>query len=674
MKSLFLLPLSFLVLLLTSCGSKKSTENDIALLLPSSLISVGGTNDKITKIIVNVTGPNITPGDSLWEWSRSTECSSYSTCSVPDSVNLTIKSGNDRLFQVFMILENTDQINSTKSIKLYYGDSTINIPNTSSSLELNLTVSLQTTISDSNEFHLSGRYLYNTSPVSYPTGAVDIYWTPPTANAPAIKIEEEYIANGWFSFFGVDGVNLKYVFKTTQQTLFENLNTTALNASLGNSLMKISVPSFYKTTFNELTNTTGTYTVQSNYKSGPSSPQTVYIGFFGPGVPSTANPYGVCYSGMSSYKIKDASIGNYGSPNIRQGLYTSSFTTGTNYSLSQIENAAVYWYPNYVAGGQSHLYRDGGGMENYANSTICYNTNPNIIQFYPYNLEGEGIFSLIGFREHFKLTKSYLSTYGNSYAPYVRPTFSDAFYEKASNKLHLKWTANSSISNPIKILYKKATSSSLYIGLKDRKESNCHYAQLNGFSMATQEKAGYGVLSNILTTDLPSLSVLLCPEDLANSSTLLPRGELVDLSLVRNMAIVEDFSLEIRKASNNDLVQTGAMQGECLGASANLTPYFQHKHYSNSYITATISCSQTADCSFYSDVNCSTVISQPATLSLSGTTPYTYYFKSHVSQTDLILSPTTTPIMSIAEDSDTTQILHSITLTPMIPRTLYFSP
>ena len=186
-----------LSIFMLSCDrSSLSTSNaaNIKLDLPKDFNSVltTATPEVLVHVVINVTAPDLgAPLSIIWDASGG--------AAPPDSFNLTVPQGSNRLIQVLAVYSNP----VTQALDFLYGDAnqTLSSPNQTVSVGLNGLGAGPVTVGQ-----VYGRY-FNTS-TGGPTGNVSINFVPP--GKPKMLIQKSLIANGWFSFFMLNGAVLEY--------------------------------------------------------------------------------------------------------------------------------------------------------------------------------------------------------------------------------------------------------------------------------------------------------------------------------------------------------------------------------------------------------------------------------------------------------------------------------
>ncbi len=193
-------------LTLSGCTRPQGDSSTVSLALPPKVISAktlaqqsaGALNTEdivLSHVVVNITGPGI-PSPLLITWDKHN-----STGTAPTGFTIDVPKGNDRLIQVLGVYQSS--VNDTMT--LYYGDLNKSLSSATESAEVRILALGGSTPTLSGQ--ISGRYL--TTGNAGPTGDLAIKFNPGSGK-PRMLIERSTIYNGWFSVFGLSSIPLEY--------------------------------------------------------------------------------------------------------------------------------------------------------------------------------------------------------------------------------------------------------------------------------------------------------------------------------------------------------------------------------------------------------------------------------------------------------------------------------
>lgn len=187
---------------LTGCERATDDNANVSIQIPSAQklqrLSGSSSNElKLKHLVINITGPGM-GAPTYFMWDGCGDCSNPTP--EPSDVQLEVPSGSSRLIQVMAVYDNL----TAKKTIFYYGDITENL-NGNASVKVPLQPA--TDEMDLASGQISGRILDTAN--SGPSGIVNIKYQPP-GDKPALLIEKNNIQSGWFSFFALSGINLRY--------------------------------------------------------------------------------------------------------------------------------------------------------------------------------------------------------------------------------------------------------------------------------------------------------------------------------------------------------------------------------------------------------------------------------------------------------------------------------
>jgi hypothetical protein len=162
------------------------------------------------------------------------------TMSSPPTFELSVPSGNGRLVQI--LIAAVDVADPDAGYSWLYDDEVVNL-SPGATVDVPLVPALVGGATPS-EGRLVGRYL--TSATSGPTGPLEIY-VKPVATRPGMLLERNYMYNGYFSTFVLDGAGFQFVMPENGGLMpFGSSGFTFSSLSYGPQLAKIQVPDFYR--------------------------------------------------------------------------------------------------------------------------------------------------------------------------------------------------------------------------------------------------------------------------------------------------------------------------------------------------------------------------------------------------------------------------------------------
>ncbi|MBF0315401.1 MAG: hypothetical protein HQK52_18415 [Oligoflexia bacterium] len=476
---------SLLLLTLFSCGKEASVGKlsinieipknvkILKRLSPQQKSLVNG--EVIVYVVLNVSGPGMAP--LFWNWEAHNRVNN-ALADAPASIDLLVPSGTPRLVQALIVTESSDSsgLQSNNAMTFYYGD-------VSTSISGATTVSVTATLAGraNNSIDFSGRYL--TSDQSGPTGHIEVLMNPPNGSPP-MRIEETYIASGWFNFFAIDTVPFSYRIKESGEYIFQQITSSSPLFASSERVMKINIPYMtYKYFYN------GTATTSNQGDSG-----AFIFGFWGPGSSGKV----ICY--------KDSN-GDY----VHRFLDSISGNTG---GLFNAQNQSVRWYNNYVA---DHLSRLSGGIGLSQNPSACASSNAyssNLL--FNYKKFKNGRYSAIGINPPFTiplLSELYSNDKqeGDLFSRFL--TFD--YQPSGDRKLRLRWRylpGTQSFISGMDLYYKPGAGNNTNSGPGDK--YFCFNAESQGFY---KENIAGGVLEHTTARSFDSSeftsspSLYLCP-------------------------------------------------------------------------------------------------------------------------------------------------------------------
>ncbi len=202
----------------------------------------------VAHVVFNVSGPGISPNIVCSLDSKRSQA--MGPCAITeDSVSIEVSTGENRLFQVALVLQDT----ATNEMTFYYGDHPPISLTAGTSPTISIPVDVMGT-ANGLEGEVHGRYL--TSPNQGPTGIIEMSLQPPD-NKPAMTVMKQEIYNGYFKVFALGGVS--FLYSANGQTLFGGAKTledfismdqdstdkVAVDSHVHNGTTKYSVLGFY---------------------------------------------------------------------------------------------------------------------------------------------------------------------------------------------------------------------------------------------------------------------------------------------------------------------------------------------------------------------------------------------------------------------------------------------
>ncbi len=292
----------------------------------------------LSHIVVNIRGPGIA-NVVFFEWDKKCGSSGTACGSPPSEIVLMVPAGSSRLIQYLGVYQSP----GSSGMTFTYGETLRNLnPGVNA-----VTIATQSfgNPAINRIYNAGGRYLtsYAGGVGSGPTGKVALEFSPPSGSAPMVVGYDEMI-NGWFDFFGVEGVPISYRLVNSNQTL-PALSYNALEAKIAegsNAVMRGRIPAH----FFELV-CSGTSCAQRDVQS-----RDFFVGFFGPGVSAV---HKTCYP--DSEAALNLTIGY----NTTVSLYTDSSKT-----------AALGWSTT-TSSGQIHRLGGGSPLANCNGTTYSDN-------------------------------------------------------------------------------------------------------------------------------------------------------------------------------------------------------------------------------------------------------------------------------------------------------------
>jgi hypothetical protein len=167
--------------------------------------SLSAPTGPLMRLMINVSGPGISnPIVFVWEnpCRESQDADLFSAaCAPPPSFSFQVPSGDSRLIQVLGVYIDM----STQGMAFYYGDVAKKVSGATDSAEV--TISNANGLSVAIDGQISGRYLVGDN--VGPTGELEIRYTPP--GRPSMIVDRDFMFSGWFSVFGLAGIEMDYV-------------------------------------------------------------------------------------------------------------------------------------------------------------------------------------------------------------------------------------------------------------------------------------------------------------------------------------------------------------------------------------------------------------------------------------------------------------------------------
>lgn len=355
---------------LQACTRPEANVSKLSVTIPNhSKLESTLSGAELGHLVINVTGPNIS-SPILYIWDRHENNSAFQG----GVLTFDVPTGKDRLVQVLAVY--MDQ--TAGRMTFYYGDKVAEFSKLDEQVVIPVADLGQT--ADVVSGSIAGRILDRTvdGAEGGPSGEVLIKMQVP-GGRPALILERSFILNGWFNFFALSGLNLRYEIESTGQALFDgqavNLQSSIFAPS--QRLARTYIPA-YK------------YRENDNSVQVNAEPEIHILGYFG-----TAAMIGsklVCYDANgpveSMYRANSSTLDS-GSK--------LQFSYGTTVpTLGDLRNLTA---PSTV------VYHDGGLAKSDA-ACDDYETNPNVAMYSSVipltaDMFGNGRDNVAGFRGAF---------------------------------------------------------------------------------------------------------------------------------------------------------------------------------------------------------------------------------------------------------------------------------
>ncbi len=308
---------SIFIVLLGLSGCTRAVKNDSAVQLSFSSESLDALSSDLSTVIINVTGSGISKPAYL-HWDR--ESCGQADCAIPSSFKLEIPSGSNRLIQVLTVYEADGG-----GLDFKYADLTKTL--TAGNVEVVLEpVSIGTA---TTEGHIYGRYLNQGGAVpTGPTGNLEARFKPP-GGKPSMLIMSQYMFNGWFNAFVLDG-NARFDYVLNGEVLTDlkdlHLGSPILNDAANTRILKVDIPEYERRQFEN-----GMPVFESERA------QKFFIGFFGP----AATAQTACFENNSNITVSGAfqSGSNGAFPFLWNGSASTASSTATKYAWPEAGGA-----------------------------------------------------------------------------------------------------------------------------------------------------------------------------------------------------------------------------------------------------------------------------------------------------------------------------------------------
>lgn len=311
---------------LAGCSRPENQSSRLEVSIPAlKQNAVSPMSANLVHVVVNVTGPNMSP--IFFDWDR------HNGTSVPAKIEINdIPTGSDRLIQVLAVYED----GANRRMDFHYGDVTQSLVKASEDVTIHVDKINHAT--DVLSGSISGRYVNSVSAGSDqgPSGEVLIKFLPPN-NKPPLVLEKSIIMNGWFNFFGLSNIPLLYEVIEGKQVLFGgpvHLGNFEASQKTARSMIPV-----YK------------YTDQGNIESINLEPELHILGFFGDN--ALTNDKKVCYTsgepvqGLHQYNlpISDGS----------RLTFTNTYPSGTPPTIAQLRSTTSPLNIIFGDGGESSV-------------------------------------------------------------------------------------------------------------------------------------------------------------------------------------------------------------------------------------------------------------------------------------------------------------------------------
>ncbi|MGE3975425.1 MAG: hypothetical protein AB7F59_12950 [Bdellovibrionales bacterium] len=203
-RSFICIPMFMALILALGCQRKEEEKTGVSLTLKTSsgMNLLTASANQIQHIVVSVTGAGMPP--YIWEWD-----SHDNSATAPSAITVSVPTGQ-KLIQVGLYVKNTSGGGS-----FLYGDQSVMLSGSTAAVAISPT---SIAVSNGVQGRISGRYMSSTM---Y-TGSVVGYLVLPNGKPPMPLLREE-IFSGWFNFFGINGLKLKYVHEESQAVIFESV-------------------------------------------------------------------------------------------------------------------------------------------------------------------------------------------------------------------------------------------------------------------------------------------------------------------------------------------------------------------------------------------------------------------------------------------------------------------
>ncbi len=324
------------LLLPTACTRKEESKQvAIQIAVPHQITKTQKPNGTLTftsadlaHLIINVSGQGI-PSPITFNWDSHPPCGTCAAPLPPTAFPVMVPKGPARIVQVLAVYQASTGTGSSSG-SFYYGDATKDLITDQESVEINIAeigggVSLASGV-------IAGRILDSTG--IGPSGRVAIKYEPP--GKPSMVLEYADIFAGWFSFFGLKEVPLRY--ELADGSMLFGGPMSLNNFATSPQVLKVAIPQNYRHE---------QYTMDGPTTYRLESAEELFLGYFGPGAATKK----VCYNGSTPFTFTRRSIANTAPFNylVFPGTGTNNLTpTGGDSTLANCSGTAWVDYLRFL--------------------------------------------------------------------------------------------------------------------------------------------------------------------------------------------------------------------------------------------------------------------------------------------------------------------------------------
>lgn len=212
-----------LTLALVGCSRPESEQTRVSLALPGlngagtkmdSLGKISSLSEAGVHIAINITGDGV---GVFCSYDSKHNLSAGPCFFAGESIELSLPSGSNRLFQVFYAEDTSSGSTMT------YGETRVDM--TGSSVTVQVSV-LPIGANATHFMDFEGRYLGASSGgLVQPSGVLEMKYHPPSGS-PAMTIMESEMYNGWFKAFSIDSAGLEFSYEVSNSVLFKEIDSS----------------------------------------------------------------------------------------------------------------------------------------------------------------------------------------------------------------------------------------------------------------------------------------------------------------------------------------------------------------------------------------------------------------------------------------------------------------